>query len=89
MTTTTLPTIHLNGTGAKTLYKEYHAAWKAARNARTTLASATLNARDFYPQGNEAYMQARFQRDQYLANLDDLIEYLETWVMTALDHAAK
>jgi hypothetical protein len=86
MTTTTAPTIHLNGTGAKSLYKEYHAAYKAAKAAHDALVATTCNGRDFYPQGDNAYNQARFERSQHLANLGDLIDYLETWVVTTLDH---
>ena len=45
-----LPTIHLNGTGAQSLFDEYHAVWLAVEKAAETLQNATCNDRDFYPQ---------------------------------------
>lgn len=81
----TTPTIHLNGTGAKTLYKKYHEAWKAAHAARESLVQATCNGRDFYPQGDHACIMARKERDEHLANIYSLIAYLEAWLETALD----
>jgi hypothetical protein len=77
---TTLPTIHLNGTGAESLFYEYHDAWQALKKARIALAETTCNARDFYPQGDEAWHQARFERAEALAKLDDAIGFAEAWV---------
>ena len=44
------------------------------------LAETTCNARDFYPQGDEAWHQARFERAEALAKLDDVIGFAEAWV---------
>lgn len=82
----TLPTIHLNGTGGSTLLKEYTEAWQALRAARDVLLSATCNARDFYPQGDHAYQDARFERSEAIAKLDDVIEYVESWVAHITEH---
>lgn len=82
----TLPTIHLNGTGASTLSEEYGEAWRALLNARDALAKATCNARDFYPQGDEAWKDARFERSEALAKFDDVIDYVEAWLAHINDH---
>lgn len=68
---TTIPTIHLNGTGAKTLYAEYHTAYKAVNAAIDAMAATTCNGRDFYPQGTDAFYQARDERDEALTKLRD------------------
>ena len=47
--TYSLPTIHLNGTGAKSLADEYHAVYQAIDQAGDALQDATCNARDFTP----------------------------------------
>lgn len=54
---TTIPTIHLNGTGKDTLTAEYYAAYKAIKESINTLLDATLNGRDFYPQGTDAFIK--------------------------------
>ena len=48
---TTIPTLHLNGTGKTTLRDEYAAAYDALTKALEAFASTTCNGRDFYPQG--------------------------------------
>lgn len=54
----TLPTIHLNGTGADTLQREYWEVRQAIRAASDALAAATCNPRDFYPQEPGAWERA-------------------------------
>lgn len=82
----TLPTIHLNGTGADSLHQEYTRAWQALVNARAALVEATCNARDFYPQGDHAFTDARFERSEALAKLEDVIDYVESWLAHINDH---
>ena len=60
----TIPTIHLNGTGFTDLRDSYAAAHDAIDKAIDALAKAELNGRDFYPQGPDAYSQARKERDE-------------------------
>ena len=76
---TTLPTIHINGTGAETLRAEYEAIYDAVRRAEYKLSMATCNARDFYPQGSEAYRAANLERNEMLARLGDVIHYAAAW----------
>ena len=75
-----LPTIHMNGTGRKDLCDGYMAAYKAARRAFDALCDVTCNARDYYVQGDNAYSEARDERDRQLYNLRDLIRYTEAHV---------
>jgi hypothetical protein len=67
----TIPTIHLNGTSFTDLRDGYATAYDAIEEAIEALGNTELNGRDFYPQGPEAYYQARKERnaafDQLLA----------------------
>lgn len=84
---TTLPTIHLNGTRASTLLEEYRAAAKAITAATEALAQATCNARDFYPQGDAAWIAARSEREAALTKLREVHAYLMDWATHAADAA--
>ena len=53
-----LPTIHLNGTTARSLYESYAQAALEIQSALAALESVELNGRDYYPQGPEAYSKA-------------------------------
>lgn len=84
---TTLPTIHLNGTGASTLMEEYWAAAKAITAATEALAQATCNARDFYPQGDATWSSARAEREEAFTKLREVHAYLMDWATHAADAA--
>jgi hypothetical protein len=71
----TFPTLHLNGTGKITLRDEYAAAYDAIGKAVEALATATSNARDFYPQGADAYYKHRDERDAALEQLRQAHQY--------------
>jgi hypothetical protein len=75
------PTIHLNGTSGKDLWKEYHAAYTAIDAAIDALCDATCNGRDFYPQGSAAFPQARSERDAALTKLREVKSYTEEILM--------
>lgn len=83
---TTLPTIHLNGTGAKNLFDEYYSALKSIRKAEEALVAATCNQRDFYPQGDTAWQKARSERAEMFLHLQMVQEYLSTWAEHANNH---
>lgn len=70
-----LPTINLNGTSPIMLRDEYAAAYGAIDKAIEALAAATLNGRDF-PQGWDAYYEARAERDQAFESLRQVQEYV-------------
>ena len=86
MTTPTLPTIHLNGTSADNLYREYRAVRKAIAAAADALQAATCNQRDFYPQEPGAWEQARAERAEAFRLLQQVSDYAEHWEMHAMDH---
>jgi len=72
---TTVPTIHLNGTGFTDLRDGYAAAYDAIDKAIDALAKAELNGRDFYPQGPDAYSQAREERSEAFRRLHSVHQY--------------
>lgn len=82
---TTLPTIHLNGTGATTLASEYGKACEAVRDAIRALEEATFHQRDFYPQGEDAWKQAQEERQEVRAALSEALDYASRWYEHALE----
>lgn len=85
ITEPTLPTIHLNGTGADSLQREYRAVRRAITAAADALAAATCNARDFYPQEPGAWERARAERAEAFRLLEQVSNYVEQWEMHAAD----
>jgi hypothetical protein len=86
ITNPTLPTIHLNGTGAQNLKHEYRAARRAIGAAVDALAAATCNARDFYPQEPGAWQRARAERAEAFRLLQLVSNYAERWELHAAEH---
>jgi len=62
----TAPTVHLNGTSKAELIENLEKANTALHDACSALAGTAPNARDYYPQGPDAYGKAR---DAYQADL--------------------
>lgn len=83
---TTLPTIHLNGTGADSLYREYRTVRKAITAAADALAAATCNPRDFYPQEPSAWERAKAERAEAFRLLQQVSDYAEQWELYAMEH---
>lgn len=73
-----LPTIHANGTPRQTLKDGYLAAYSGVLKAMAALAQVELNARDYYPQGDEAFRKAVAQAVQARNHLDACKTYLGT-----------
>jgi hypothetical protein len=84
-TPVTLPTIHLNGTGAANLEAEYRAVRKAATATEELLQAATCNLRDFYPQEPGAWQRARDERAEAFRLLQLVSNYAEQWEAHAAD----
>lgn len=82
---TTIPTIHLNGTGFTTLRDEYAAAYDAIGKAVEALASTTSNGRDFYPQGTDAYYKHRDERTEAFTKLREAHAYVGEVLMGICD----
>jgi hypothetical protein len=72
----TVPTVHLNGTSFTDLRDEYAAAYDAIDKAIDALAAATMNGRDYYPQGADAFYQARDERQAALDKLREAHQYV-------------
>ena len=85
LTPVTLPTIHLNGTGAANLEAEYQAVRQAVRAAENLLQAATCNQRDFYPQEPDAWQRAQDERAEAFRLLQLVSNYVEQWENHAAD----
>ena len=53
-----LPTIHLNGTSRESLRKQISEAARAVATAMVALSDMAPHGRDYYPQGDSAYLMA-------------------------------
>ncbi len=71
-----IPTVHWNGTSGKALYAEYAHAADKLQDAIDALHEATLNARDYYPQGPSAFNAAREHRIKMTESLGLVFEDL-------------
>jgi hypothetical protein len=80
-----VPTIHLNGTSGQDLKAEYYAAYEAIEAAVEALAAATSNARDFYPQGADAYYKHRDERAEAFDKLRQVSDYVEGMLVGIID----
>ena len=82
---TTIPTIHLNGTGYDTLYEEYNAAYDAVKKAIEVMYDTTCNGRDYYVQGGSAYYRARDERQAAIDKLSKVKDYLAEVLVGIID----
>lgn len=78
-----MPSIHLNGSAPRQLIEDNLDAAHHVREALAALARAAPNGRDYYPQGEGAYRQARAEHDaradklrSILTDLDALSEHV-------------
>jgi len=79
-----LPTIHTNGTSAEDLRDGYLDACRAVCVAMDAMRTIEFNARDYYPQGQDAWRQAeaeqraRYDALQTIANeLHSVVEHCQ------------
>lgn len=77
------PTIHLNGSSSERLLEGYCDASLAITRALDKLTESAPNARDYYPQGDEAFALARSEHSDRIkrltsvqAELRDLAEHV-------------
>ena len=73
------PTIHLNGTSGEELLKNANNAIKAAREFTTALVEIMPNARDFYPQGEQAAKDAQAAYLEMMQKVHDIRQELEEY----------
>lgn len=81
-----LPTIHLNGTGAKSLRDEYNKVRMAAKATADALVDATCSGLDFYLQGPEAFRQDQADRREMFRLLQLVQDYANQWEARAAEH---
>jgi len=72
----TLPLIHLNGTSKETLAEGYDNAACKLREFIDAWEGVEFNARDYYPQGPEAWNEALAKREEMNAKIVEVLEYL-------------
>jgi hypothetical protein len=72
-----LPTIHSNGTSLDTLIDGYDAINEALYRLDLKWREVEFNARDYYPQGPDAYTQARDERQQHSAKIKEVRAYID------------
>lgn len=80
----TAPTIHLNGTSREELIRQYEVVSDAARALESALFGAYPNARDYYPQGPEAFSLAVKEHEARIASVGVILAEI-----TALWEAAE
>jgi hypothetical protein len=73
------PTIHLNGSDPKRLLREARRTAKACHEALWALLEMDVNARDFYPQGPDAYREAMDQHCARIAALRTVCAEVDAW----------
>lgn len=79
--TVIVPTCHLNGTSPDVLFEQLKGAVSSLRTAQRALEEAAPNARDYYPQGPDAFPLARAAHDDRSQRLKaiqrELVDILE------------
>ena len=71
-----LPIIHLNGTSVNSLADANDTAAHAIYAAIGALSATAPNARDYYPQGEEAFAQAVREHTARMAHLQAVLDEL-------------
>lgn len=82
----TLPTIHSNGTSLDTLIDGYDAIDLALYDLFKKWQAVEFNARDYYPQGPDAYTKAREERQQQSAKVQEFRAYIDGIRQHLYDH---
>ena len=85
----TLPTIHLNGTSKDELLQQVCDANNALNAAISKLLEATPNARDYYPQGPDAFRSAQKEHHERYMRLQAVRGELEELACGIVDGGAK
>ena len=76
MKTLTLPTVHMNGTGARSLTEQYLVAANAVTGAIHDCHESAPNGRDYYTQGGEALPLAEKEYWDRIDRLESVLEEL-------------
>lgn len=71
------PTCYLNGTSPEVLFEQLAGALYALRTTQRALEEAAPNARDYYPQGPDAFQKARAAHESRAQRLKDIQRELQ------------
>lgn len=80
------PSIHLNGTSAESLFKDYLGAYEAVSHALDALQKIPPHGRDYYVQPGDPYPAARAEHDARLQKLQDVKDDLEALALHCQEH---
>ena len=83
-----LPTIHLNGTSAEALQEGYCTVADALYLALKELIDNGPNARDYYPQGDEAYREAAKEHEARIRKVQEIRAEILQLQVAILDQEA-
>jgi hypothetical protein len=72
-----IPTLHANGTSRDEVDQQYENALSALRDAVTALMVAAPNARDYHPQGPDAFEKAQTQHRTRVSRVIDVRKTLK------------
>ena len=75
--TLTTPTVHMNGSGFDSLWDGYDAADDKIIELRDAFGKIEFNARDYYPQGPDAWNKAVDERQAINQKIRDIKNYLD------------
>ena len=79
------PTIHSNGTGKDMLLRDYMAARQAILDAIEAMRKIEFNARDYYPQGPEAWNLAREEQLARFRAIDKVADDFKKIAISIVD----
>ena len=79
------PTIHSNGTGKDMLQRDYMAARQAILDAIEAMRKIEFNARDYYPQGPEAWNLAREEQLARFRAIEKVADDFEKIAISIVD----
>ncbi len=71
------PSIHLNGTAGQDLLDQIDGVARALRATIEAMADAAPNARDYYPQGDDAYYRARNAHQNRAGRIREMLKEYE------------
>lgn len=71
-----VPTIHLNGSSREDLLERTTEAGRAVGDALDALERAGPNGRDYYPQGDEAFLRANLEHVDRMRRIRSVLEEL-------------
>ena len=78
------PTIHLNGSSKQMLFDGWYNAYQKVREALNAIEAIPINARDYYPQGDDTWKMAVMEytgicieMNKIKTQLDEIVESLE------------